>query len=221
MTDLTFTFDWFEQAPETRESSEAKLVTEKLVELWREVRDEIGAEKFDSVLGTIRAGRFDTGSERAWVQTNDDKDSDFVNLTLEVDAQELTLNVIGWFDPQLEKLESWLRKPKAWRFLRTLPDWSLVVFIRQARVGKSGETMFKGAEGKERERIHLSETSPSNISTRLSGLRPQLEPEREKLALHLRRSWSPAEVAAEGDMSSTIARAVEMWLAPIQEIRLS
>jgi hypothetical protein len=221
VADLASGFEWFTQPAESRDPARRDQVTNQLVDLWAEVRDEVGAAEFDSVLGAIRVGRFTMGSDGAWVQTNGEEEAGFINLTLEMDAKELSLNVIGWYDPQLEQMERWLRKPAAWRFLRELEDWCLVIFVRKATVGPSGRAIFRGAPGVEQERIEFAETSPGNVSTRLIGMRPRLDSDHEKLALHIRRSWSFAEVTALDSPAAAIAREVEPWLDPIQQMRVA
>ena len=192
---------------------QAAVVKDRLLGLWGGVRQQIGADRFDSSLGEVRAGRFARQSGGVWVQTNaEHPQGDYVNLTLEIHPNELSLNVIGWFDPQLDKVERWLYKPAAWRFLRTLEGWSVVVFVRRAHLDKNGKPNFQGAPGYERERIP--------ISTRLIGLRPSLEPGREKPALHIRRAWTPAEVTPVDDLVISIAGEVEPWLDPLEQIRL-
>lgn len=212
-------FEWFASAPGERESSRAGEITAWLESLWAGVRERVGPERFDPVLGEVRAGRFNSGDETAWAQTNGEKDSSFVNLTIEVDASELSLNLIGWFDPQLAKVESWLRSRNARRLLREHPDWMLVIFIRRGSVGASDRTVFRGAPGEEVERLRLSEASPSDITIRLSGMRPQMGAD-EKLALHLRRAWSRPDAEAPG-LADRLAVEVGYWLDPLREIRLA
>lgn len=221
MTDATKIFAWLREPPETRDASYAKAISDYLLETWREVRDRIGASSFDPVLGEVRAGRFERRAAGAWTQTNGEHEGDLVNLTLEVEAEELSLNVVGWFDPQLEKVERWLRSRVAKDFLRTLEGWDLLIFIRKAHVGPSGTAIFRGAEGELRERLPLAQTSPASVSITLDGIRPRLDSSTEKLALHIRRGWSPKVVGTPAQLASAIAPEVERWLDPIQKIRLS
>ena len=221
MVDFSESFDWFSQPADERDPAYGSETKGQLTQLWDDVRSQIGAEQFDPVLGSTRPGKLASRSDGAWVQTNGEKDHNFVNMTLEIDAAELSLNVVGWFDTQLEKMEGWLRQPSAWRFLRTLPDWVLVVFVRKAHIAANGKPVFQGAPGEERERIAFSDTSPANISTRLTGLLPHLDSSREKLALHIRRAWTADDCAAINGLSAAVAPEVERWLQPIQELRLA
>lgn len=214
-------FEWIARPAEERQPNEAAPIKGQLLELWGEVRERIGAERFDPSLGEVRAGRFARHDGGVWVQTNaDHAQGDYVNLTLELHPDELSLNVIGWYDPQLEKVERWLRKPAAWQFMRTLEGWWVVVFVRRANLDRNGKFNFQGAPGYERERIPVDEAGAATISTRLIGLRPRLEPGREKPSLHIRRAWSAAAVASVDDLAASVAREVEPWLDPLERIRL-
>jgi hypothetical protein len=222
LVNLGDAFEWISLPPEDRQPSQAEMVKGGLLELWRQMRERIGAERFDSSLGEVRAGKFMRHNDGVWTQTNaEHEQGDYVNLTLELDRNELSLNVIGWFDPQLEKVERWLRKPAAWRFMRTLEGWCIVVFVRHAHLDRNGKPNFRGAPGKERERIPIGETGAASISTMLIGLRPKLDPGREKPALHIRRAWNPAEAASLDDLPGSVAAEVEAWLDPLDQIRLA
>jgi hypothetical protein len=221
MVDFSDSFEWLSLPPEKRPAKFGTEIKAELMQLWNEVRLRLGTQIFDPVLGSPRAGKLASRSEGAWVQTNGEKDFNFVNMTLEVDAAELSLNVIGWFDTQFEKIERWLRRPSAWRFLRESPEWMLVIFVRRANVDENGRPVFQGAVGTEVERIALSETAPSNISTRLTGLRPQLDSSREKLSLHIRRAWPGEECPTGSDLTAVVAAEVERWLQPLQELRVA
>lgn len=213
-------FDWLGRSSTERDPDFAEVITGALLETWANVRAEVGAERFDPVLGEIRPGRFGRRAPGAWTQTNGDHEGDLVNLTLELDAEELSLNLVGWFDPQLEKVERWLRTSPAKRFLRSLEGWDLLIFVREAHVGPRGRAVFRGAPGTLRQRIPLDQVSPATIPITLDGLRPQLDSDKEKLALHIRRSWSPEDAGKPG-LDAQIAAEVERWLDPISDIRLA
>jgi hypothetical protein len=221
VSDLSASFDWLAQPAGERSPSRRVEIRGQLLQIWEEVRSRIGAESFDPVLGTVTLGRRSSRIDGAWVRTNGEHDHNFVNMTIEIDPDELSLNVVGWYDNQLEKAEAWLRQPRAWRFLDGLPDWLLVVFIRHANIGKDGKAVFQGATGVEFERLPFSETNAANISTRLTAIRPRLDSATEKLSLHLRRSWTAAECAAIDDIATAVTPEVECWLQPIQELRVA
>ena len=220
MVDLAESFDWLATPVDQRNGTYRPTIPEQLVRLWIGVRERIGPQRFDPVLGEVRAGRFERGSDTAWVQTNAERAEDFVNLTLELEAEELSLNLVGGFDVQLEKLEAWLGKPKAWRFLRANPELQMVVFVRHGTRTKAGGGIFQGARWVELERLSLSEVNPIDISTRLTGISAQLESRTEKLGLHIRRRWLREEVEAMVDCSA-VAAAVDAWIEPIQDIRVT
>jgi len=221
VVDFSDSFDWLSLPPDERPTEFGADIKAELIQLWSEVRLRLGAETFDPILGVPRAGKLASRSEGAWAQTNSERDFNFVNMTLEVDAAELSLNVIGWFDTQFEKVERWLRRPSARRFLRGLPEWTLVIFVRRANVDANGRPVFQGATGTEIERVALSESAPSSISVRLTGLRPQLDSSREKLSLHIRRAWPKQKCPSGNELTAAVTTEVERWLQPLQELRIT
>lgn len=214
-------FDWLEEPVEERVTAFSKVANSYLLDVWMDVRDQIGSERFDPLLDEPRAGKFARRATAAWTQTNGDREGDLVNLTLEVEATELSLNVVGWFDPQLEKMERWLRTRAARGFLRTLDGWDLLIFIRKAHVGPSGRATFQGAPGELKERFPIAGVAPSSVVITLDGMRPKLDSSSEKLALHIRKGWSAEEVLAFPDVAAAVAPEVERWLSPLREIRLA
>ncbi len=221
MPDLSASFDWFAQPTDERSPAGGAEVKAQLLQIWREVRSRIGPEDFDPVLGDLWAGKRSSRVDGAWVQTNREHNHNFVNMTIEIDPDALSLNVVGWFDNQRRKIEAWLRQPGAWRFLDEMPDWLLVIFIRHANIAEDGKAVFQGATGVELERLAFSKTSAANVSNRLTAIRPRLDSDREKLSLHLRRPWTIAECAATDDIATLVAPEVERWLQPIQELRIA
>jgi hypothetical protein len=219
--ELKDAFEWLALSPDEHDPDRTKEIKALLLQLWDEVRERVGPERFTTTLGETRAGRFARRGESIWTQTNaEHEQGDYVNLTLEIDPDELSLNVIGWFDPQLEKVERWLGKPASWRFMRRLENWCIVVFVRRAPLDKNGRANFRGAPGEERERLPIG-AGAATIATTLIGMRPHLDPDREKLSLHIRRSWSPTEVASLDDLPQSITAEVETWLGPLDQIRLA
>ncbi|MFL5898243.1 MAG: hypothetical protein ACJ76D_07235 [Solirubrobacterales bacterium] len=221
MATPTEIFDWLDRPVEQRETRYGKEATGYLLGIWEEVRQRLGPERFDPVLEAARAGRFGRRAAAAWTQTNGKHEGDLVNLTLEVEAEELSLNVVGWFDPQLEKVEGWFRTRRAKELLRTLDGWDLLIFVREAHVGPSGRATFQGARGVLRERFPITEVAPTNVIITLDGMRPKLESATEKLALHIRRGWRREEVLELADVAAAVTPEVERWLDPLREIRLA
>jgi hypothetical protein len=219
MIDFEPSFKWFGNAPDQRDEALRAAIPSQLTDLWQEVRESIGPARFDPVLGEIRPGKqFGRDRKTAWAQTNAEKPEDFVNLTLEIEATELSLNLVGGYSEQFKKVEPWLRKPQARHFLNEHPEFVLVIFIRHATVGSGGRAMWKGTTWIEEERMVLGQVSTIDISTRLTTIGARLDGKTEKLALHVRRAWTPADLSAMKDISE-IASVVEAWLEPIQQIR--
>jgi hypothetical protein len=219
MIDFDPSFAWFAEPADQRDEALQATIPSQLTDLWQEVRKSLGPARFDPVLGEIRPGKkFSRDSKTAWAQTNAEKPEDLVNLTLEIEATELSLNLVGGYSEQFKKVEPWLRKSEARRFLQEHPEFVLVIFIRHATVGQGSRVMWKGAKWVEEERMDLSRASLIDISTRLTTIGARLDDKTEKLALHIRRAWTPEELNAMNDVAE-IAREVEAWLDPIQQIR--
>lgn len=219
MPDLRAAFDWFEQSP-PRKGDGVLTIPMALESLWGEVQDAVGPERFDETLGQVRAGqRFGAEDDHAWVQTHGEQDEATVNLTIELYANELTLNLVGFFDGQFDKVRGWIARGSGRAFLRSHPELELVIFVRTARRGKGGRVMWKGARSEERGRLALSEESPAAISIRLTTLRRQIDPDLQKLALHVRRGWSRQEAEAMAD-ASEIAALVEDWIEELPSVQL-
>lgn len=219
MPDLNSAFDWLDQEP-PRDDTGVREIPAKLESLWSEVRDAIGHDRFDNALGTIRAGkRFRAEDDHAWVQTHAEKDESMPNLTIELYENELTLNLVGFFDGQLEKVRGWIGRRSGRAFLREHPELELVIFVRTAHGGKTGRLMWKAAKSEEIERLRLKEESPGAVSMRLTTLATRIDSDRQKLALHVRRSWDRQEVEAMED-ASEIAELVEAWIEVLPEVQL-
>ncbi len=204
---------------ESADTSLAEPMLASIEDLWASARERVGPDRFDAVLGDLNRGTLTRASTHAWVMTNGKKGSDFVNMTIELGAKELSVNVVGWFDPQLEHLTGWLRTSAARKFLAPMTDLCVVVFVRTAQTGNTGKGVFKGAEGREVDRLRLTETSPANITTKLTTQRASLDSDTEKLSVHIRRSWTPEEVVSSTDLDEEVSSAVEPWLPVLPEIR--
>lgn len=109
-----------------------------LEELWGEVAKEIGAERFQGALGTVRHGkRFNKTYDHAWAQTHAEKSENTANLTLELSAKELSLNLVGFYNEQFEKVRDWIRARPGRQFLKAHPDLTLVIFVRTAQKARA------------------------------------------------------------------------------------
>lgn len=211
-------FDWF-ALPPPREGSGVTEVPRLLEDLWGKVRDRVGEERFDAVLGPVRAGRFSASDDHAWVQTNGDEDETIVNLTLELYVGELTLNLVGFYDGQFEKVRSWIARRSGRHFLEAHPDLELVVFVKTGATGKGDKVMFKGARSEELERMRLSEVSPSALTLRLTTLAKQIHPRTQKLALHVRKGWGRQETEDPGYLKE-LTTLVEDWMEELPSVKV-
>lgn len=216
MIDLRPSFERFDSS----DKGSALESSRTLEELWGEVAREIGTERFRKALGTVRHGRrFNKTYDHAWAQTHAEKTENTANLTLELSAGELSLNLVGFYSEQFEKVRDWIRGRSGRNFLKSHPDLILVIFVRTAQKGKGDRPMWKGAESDELLRLKLSEASPSDVTMRLSTVSSQIDSSIQKLALHVRRTWSREEALAMSDVSE-ITSLVEDWMAEIGTVEV-
>jgi len=117
----------------------------RLASLWGRVEAALGPEAFERNLGEVRVGNLPDHERHAWAQTNADKDSRYVNLTIELDSDTAHVNVVGWFDDQLKNMLAWLPTPAGQEFIQHNPTHELVVFVREGRAGKGGKVVWQGA----------------------------------------------------------------------------
>ncbi len=186
-----------------------------LVALWNLLRD--GLSDADSkLLGEIYAGQLDANQNHAWAQTNkDDEHQDVVNLTLELTAMDLQLNLVGGTTPQREQLERWI-KPIGSKFWNTHPDWELVVFIRRA----PGEGFFIGAPWEEQARYSADEVIKKGFVSIRSTHGFGLDSAKKRLAYHLRRSWLRDEALDAGNqLVPMLASSVQDILPDLRQAR--
>lgn len=111
----------------------------KMAGLWERVFEALTPAERQR-LGAIHAGRFGRTRDPAWAQTN--RGESGANLTVELNARELQLNLVGWDAAQAHAVKSWVEGPG-----RTeIPSGAeLVVWERQAKRARSGKPFWMGA----------------------------------------------------------------------------
>jgi hypothetical protein len=207
-------FNYFVQPQGSRDAKTRESVREVLVELWTAIRAEL-SDPDSRLLGEIYAGPLESGSDNAWAQTNrDDEHQDVVNLTLELTAEELQLNLVGSTTPQREQLENWLRAAGS-AFWRAHPEWELVVFIREAR----GKGFWMKAPWRWVARYSADEMSKKGIVSVRSKHGFGLDPDKERLAYHVGRRWARTEVESNAELLATLTRAVQEVLPALRQAR--
>lgn len=208
-------FDFFDGPPGERDPLERDDVQEALVALWGAIRSQL-SDPDSKLLGQIYAGLIEVGDGGAWAQTNrDDENQDVVNLTLELTSRDLQLNMVGGTTPQREQLEKWLKGVRS-AFWRAHPDWELVVFRREA----TGKGFFLKAPWRELARYSAAEMCTKGFVSVRSEHGFGLDPDRFRLAYHVRRSWTRDEVLVlGGDLLPTLVAATNDILPDLRRAR--
>jgi len=212
-------FDWLGTEPDRRDTQTGQEICGVLESLWRQILSDLRSDGL--ALGTINVGKLTKGDDHAWAQTDQEHAEGRVNLTIEVSAQELSFNVVGWFDEQFKKLSKWLGRLDAQKMLAEMPDYSLVLFARLGAGSDASGFVFKGAPGVERERHGLSETSPALLPIRITTFKSGLNKPKEKPGAHLRRSWAPSEAIRNDELVDELENEARRWIPVLDQINLT
>ncbi|KAB2847031.1 MAG: hypothetical protein F9K44_14270 [Hyphomicrobiaceae bacterium] len=160
-----------------------------LIDLWAAVGDRL-PEGQRSRLGEIYAGPIKATQAGAWAQTRREQGQDAVNLTIEISADQIDINVVGGTKPQAAQLEAWLRRRGAGEFWRASPDLELVFYRRSAHK-KGARPVWQGA------RWELIRAYPASALARKGFSSLRIDHERdldggrtEHLAYHLSKKWA-------------------------------
>lgn len=143
-------------------------------------------------LGTPEAGKLPRRETHAWAQTN--RGQHGTNLTLELGADELQLNLVGWNAHQAMRLATWLTTHPE----RT-PDLELVVYERRARPDNKGAPFWMHAQNTVCQRFAPEEVRAGAFGPWLEGWQHDADAKWTRLAYHLRRSWTRDQVLDRGE----------------------
>jgi hypothetical protein len=211
-------FDFFSKPAEERDAALGAEIRARLASIWSKVKEELGLDFFRDVLGEVHVGNLGEGADGAWAQTNADAGSHVPNLTIELDANELNLNVVGGFDRQAECVERWLLAGGGAGLAAS--SFELAVFCRTAKGGRNGKKIvWQGAKWSLVERTPLSKLTPTVIKARLAELRKPLEDKTQRLAFHIRKAWRRDAVLERKDLPAELAREIKQLLPTLKEIR--
>ena len=202
-------FEYFTHPPSSRDPVIKEEIKTRLRSLWAQVEVRFGEEEFRRRFGGIRVGNVGEKDGHAWAQTHETESAGPANLTIELYPTELTLNIVGWFKEQGEALERWLLSEQGQRFVRTHPEYELVVFVVRGKASKGGKVMWKGAPGDRVDRLRAERLAAEPLRRELAGLRAGLKPKSERLGFHYRQAW-PRERAIDneeivGDLTEKIS----------------
>jgi hypothetical protein len=147
-------------------------------------------------LGAVEAGRLPTGSTHAWAQTN--RGQAGTNLTLELHADELQFNLVGWNDAQARRLEAWLLDHAA-----ETPDLDLVVYQRRAKRDHKGAPFWMHATAEIPVTFTAQHLRAGEFAPWLAQWRSGADLVWTRLAYHLRHTWPRDEVLERGESLAT------------------
>ncbi len=205
-------FDFFER-PTWEKQPEVKT---RLAALWDEMLELLPRERAD--LGKIHVGQLGL-AETAHAQTNWREPG--VNLTTELYANELQVNVVGWLQKDAARFEDWLISDRGRRRLNTLPGHQLIVYGRQAgNIAKRGQPGARPWFQREIVRELGCSSAPGADLGWIKGRMDELGDRKwEKAAFHLRRTWTKDEVLDKGKgIAREVADEVERLLPLVREI---
>jgi hypothetical protein len=188
------------------------IVKSRLSGAWERILEGLSAEDRDS-LGTIHSGRFALDDGIAWAQTNHGESG--VNLTLELYGHELQLNLVGWNKLPAGRLLAWLSSGPEIAATRNLRGFQIVVFRREATTSGSGAPYWQRENHVELERLAASRIADGTLRGRLEELQTRLNPKWQLLAVHIRHTYSRAEVLGEGEDLAPVIIADVRRLLPL------
>jgi hypothetical protein len=184
---------------------------------WERVL-ELMAPEDAAWLGAIAAGNLPKSTTSAWAQTN--RMQPGTNLTLQLGADELQLNLVGWNAGQAARLEKWLLAHP-----QDAPDVDLVIYERRAQPDHKGKPFWMHATYTISRILSADEIHAGSFGPWLDAWRASSDPTWSRLAYHLRQSWSREQVLAQGEsLGAEIAalatqtlpllRNINRWKAP-------
>ena len=211
-------FEFFDGDPENRDPATQSEIRTRLASAWGQIEHALGPELFEESLGGVRVGHIKKKSTGAFSQShaNDPKSTERPNLTVELYAPEVSVNLIGWFDGQLKIVRHWLATASGEEFVKDNPDYELVIFKRMAPKG-----VWQGADGPVVDRIPLGGSTGASLVGRIDELESRLNPKTEKLSLHVRRAWPRKEAIGNDELAGEMAREVERLIPVLELVRRS
>jgi hypothetical protein len=184
-----------------------------LAKLWEAVREKLPSN-VSSALGTIHVGSVDTGHPIPWAHTNAGEDR--VNLTLELKAGKLELNLVGWKEIQSDRLKDWLQSVRGEDRIAALEGYEVVAYRRTAyKKTPTSRPWWQEETIDELGRCAAERFNAGWVTRQIAGIGSRRE---EKPAFHVRRRWRVpppdgdvfvAEIAVEVNRLMPILR--EIW----------
>jgi hypothetical protein len=170
---------------------------QRLAGIWEFVIDQLDRGE-TALLGELHSANLATGERRTSRQTNWADRGRAVNFTLELAAEpdrQLELDVVAWPKSVALSFERWLRSPDGANELADLDGYQLVLFVRRAAIGASGNPYWQQETHRHEWIVDAVAFDPAELDRRLTAV----EPVWELPAFHLRRAWPEDVVVAQGE----------------------
>ena len=167
--------------------------------MWEAIFDRLNPDEVQR-LGEIHLNQLPIDAAVAAAQTNWGEPG--VNITIELTADELQLNVVGWNAPQAALLEQWLAPSGHVRSDAGDADLELAVFRRRpynyAQKGTGKKAWWQKEHFELAERRYLATLAGASLAELVQRWRADPDPGWEHLAYHVRRGWPRSAAVSEG-----------------------
>jgi hypothetical protein len=186
-------FDFFALPPDERAPEMQAELKARLRGLW-ELMEEQMSESERNQLGRIHVANLKVTDDQ--VAVFGDLGVGKVNVTSEFGQRDLQLNLVGWNAEQAARLEQWILGDAE---RDSLTGYELVPWVRKAHEAASGKPFWMLSTQIECNHIELDRATRPEIAQRLDAIREQLDPKWQRLAFHVRRTFSKEEVVDAGE----------------------
>jgi hypothetical protein len=169
----------------------------RLDALWQAVAEQLPpADR--KALGEFHVGALGFNDPNAWALTNWREKT--INLTLEINREEVWLNLVGWQVALAQKLLRWLKTQASAQQLVKLDGYELVCYRRRARNWPPSSESAR--PWWQRDTFEEAHRYPApNVQKRLGELLAwvaTLDEPWEKPGFHLRKTWTREQAVAAG-----------------------
>lgn len=187
--------------------------------MWEAILEGLTADEAER-LGEIHANQLPLDATTAAAQTNWGEDG--VNITIELTADELQVNVVGWTAPQAGLVEAWLAPTGRVRS-DNVEDLELAVFRRRPynydEKGSGKRSWWQKERFELVDRKPFAELAGQPRRELEASWRNDPDPTWEKLSYHLRRAWPrPVAVASGSTLVPELTDAVRALLPLLDQI---
>ena len=213
-------FEFFSLAPQARQWQVQSQIKVGLVTTWDSILKKLGPEK-TGLLGEIHPAQVPMDAQQAAAQTNWGEKG--VNITIELSADELWINLVGWTNERARLIETWIAPLGSVRQDPRLDPFELAVFRRRPHNYAQKDTGKRPWYQQETYhfvvRTPLKELAGKSWSKLTSAWRTEADEAWEKLAYHIRKAWPRGAILADqSKLEPEMASAVDQLLVLMRDI---